>query len=803
MYRNAAKLYLRSALIPAFSLLGSGPALAQNTAGPDSSEQSSQRAAARAPSEGEIVVTATRRSETINRVPLSVTAFDQASMDTLSVKEVSDIARITPGVIFRPSFGGSTNISVRGITTIVGAATTGIYIDDTPIQARQMGTAQSATNVYPTVFDLERIEALRGPQGTLFGSGSEGGTIRFITPEPNLRKYSAYARGEFAFTEHGDPSYEGGAAIGGPLIQDKIGFRLSAFYRRDGGYVDRVPLSPAGDAQSDSNYATTLAIRGALTFAATENLTITPSLFYQRRYRNDTDMVWLNSSDLDNGTFRNGFMSNQPYRDRFLLPSLKVEWNIGPVSIFSSSSYYDRKYPFINNYSTFILDLLTPLSPGYTGESYYLGSVPGYNALSYNFGTHKSLTQEVRIQSNTDSPLSWVVGGFYQHSRQRFDQYVYDPLLPAATQSLFGATPGQVFGVDLIPAGFGGVPGGNNYSAVFLTDTLDTQIAGFAQLEYSIADSLKLTAGARISKTEFEFLQSKSGAFNGAATVREGNSKESPITPKFGISYEPMIGQLFYATAAKGFRPGGANSNVTSLCNISLAALGRTQVPADYTSDSVWSYEVGMKNRLGSIARIEASAFYIDWKNIQQQVLLGSCGFDFIANLGAAVSKGFDLQLNIQPVKDLSLDAKVSYTNARYSETSYAGSAMQGLLASKGDPLPVPKWHITTTIDYEADLTTSLRGYVHGDYQYESGYPTLPGAPAASYDPLLYRAEPTHFASIRVGVRNDSLDASVFVKNLFNSVDQLYRTRNNINSELLTAATYRPRTLGLTVSYRY
>src|ERR1700676_1647576 len=184
----------------------------------------------------EIVVTATRREESINRVPISVTAFSQDMMDQKGIKDFSDVVRFTPGVSI--DAGGTNAISIRGISSSGGAGTTGIYIDDTPIQMRSVGFNPDDT--LPKTFDLDRVEVLRGPQGTLFGAGSEGGTVRYILTQPSLTKDSTYVRSETSYTQYGEPSYEAGIAQGGPIVDGVLGIRASAWYRKDGGWIDRV-----------------------------------------------------------------------------------------------------------------------------------------------------------------------------------------------------------------------------------------------------------------------------------------------------------------------------------------------------------------------------------------------------------------------------------------------------------------------------------------------------------------------------------------------------------------------------------
>src|SRR5208283_42761 len=177
-----------------------------------------------------------RRAESLSKVPISVMALSQDDMDVRGIKDFQDIARFTPGVSIDNS--GTNAISIRGISSSGGAGTTGIYVDDTPIQMRSVGFNPDDT--LPKTFDLDRVEVLRGPQGTLFGSGSEGGTVRYILTQPSLTKDSTYVKSEVSFTERGDPSYEAGVAQGGPIIDGVLGFRVSAWYRRDGGWIDRV-----------------------------------------------------------------------------------------------------------------------------------------------------------------------------------------------------------------------------------------------------------------------------------------------------------------------------------------------------------------------------------------------------------------------------------------------------------------------------------------------------------------------------------------------------------------------------------
>ena len=257
----------------------------------------------------EVVVTATRQTSTVNKVALSITAVTQKELDQKGVKTVQDFARATPSVVFTRSSGeGNPNISIRGISATLGAPTTGVYLDDTPLQKRgSNGVTTGNGSPTPVIFDLDRIEVLRGPQGTLFGSGSEGGTIRFITPQPSLTRYSAFGRTSASITKDGSPSYEFGAAAGGPIIQDKLGFRASAYDRRIGGYLDHVNIYDGTTIAKDTNSGHQFVARLALAWQVTPDLKITPAFYTSVDHVDDQDTFWqdIPKFSTNAGTFTN------------------------------------------------------------------------------------------------------------------------------------------------------------------------------------------------------------------------------------------------------------------------------------------------------------------------------------------------------------------------------------------------------------------------------------------------------------------------------------------------------------------
>src|SRR6516162_1027910 len=287
----------------------------------------------------EVVVTATRREEGLSKVPISVMALTAEALDSRGIKDFSEVARFTPGVSFDTS--GTNNISIRGIAGTGGAGTTGIYIDETPIQMRAL--AFNPGEALPKSVDIDRVEVLRGPQGTLFGAGSEGGTVRYITTQPSVTRTSAYARAEVATTDNGAPSYEAGFAVGGPLVGDTFGARITLWYRRDGGWVDDINPVTLAPVQSNANYSDTYLARLAFLWKPSDKWSFTPSIYYQNQKRNDINNFWPLYSDASAGKFVNADPTQRRVPDKFYLTSLKIQGDLGAAQFISNTSYYHRQ----------------------------------------------------------------------------------------------------------------------------------------------------------------------------------------------------------------------------------------------------------------------------------------------------------------------------------------------------------------------------------------------------------------------------------------------------------------------------
>lgn len=793
--RALAPYLLSAAAFPLVLL--SAPARAQDTASDDDAGLAA----------GDIVVTATRKATALSRTPASIVAKGQQELDIQGVRSVADIAKITPSITFGQSailYGtGQTSISIRGIDSSSGIPTTGIYIDDTPVQTR-VGVSPSLSNPYPQVFDLERIEVLRGPQGTLFGSGSVGGAIRFITPRPSFDDVSIYARSELATTKHGSESYEAGVAIGAPITPGKVGLRASIWHRHDGGYLDRLDTATLQTVERDVNESDALTARVALGFQFTETLMITPSIFYQKQRIDDGSRFELAVSDRSSGDLKLSLNKRpEPRDDRFYLPAVKVELDLGAVTLISDTSYFNRETKTINDD--------TSLSYVFTGEITE-GPLPppgfeDYAPFTTNRTKQTAFTQELRLQDNEQNDrFNWIAGLFFQKSYVR-DQY-------AATDERFL----EIYNLGAVRRG---EQPAANLTEVFLTELYqgqfsnftrnvhrDRQYAAYAQADFEVVPRVKLTAGVRYTIAKYAF----TGFGAGPVLTTDGqtdtaNTTSKTFTPKFGISFQADRDNLFYATASKGVRGPGVSSPVGAQCIDDAAAIGFDPFATlNVEPDSIWSYEVGSKNRLfGGKVAVDASAYRIDWSNVQTQFALPQCTIQTALNLGTARIEGLDLSLAIKPFAGLTLGASASYIDARY--TSVISGPGNTILRKSGEPFAqVAPWTVQLNGEYVHEIGgADLYGRVDFSYSSKIDQPVDVDSPLV--DPTLPRPPATSQLDARIGGRFEvvdgaQVDVSLFATNITNEQPLTSLFHENPSSTFYRSGTFRPRTIGVTVALR-
>lgn len=795
---------------------------------------------------GEIVITATRQSQVVSKVPVSVSVATAAILATKNIRDVGDLARFTPGLTVDVS--QTNQISIRGIASSGGASTTGIYVDDVPIQVRSLGSETDVALV--KVFDLDRIEVLRGPQGTLFGAGSEGGTVRYITTPPSLTEFSGKAKVEGSYTQGGQPNYEAGVAFGGPIVEDVLGFRASIWRRRDGGYIDRIDPLTFDRVEKNYNYVNTTSARLALLWKPAEWLDITPSINYQRRYRNSTDFYWniYSNPGKDRYVAADPAPITQP--DTFIIPSLNINAEFGGVKLSSTTSYFQRKsrvgydgtvrvlslYQQYANYyandpvlSTYFPNVNTAMLPIVDQDGLHIPASLSDSYLSQheNTGRQKNFTQELRLQSaDPAARLTWTVGVFYSHNKTSSDWRDAQPLVDEFFTALYGANYANTFGTELNADGTTYLKDGK-YTYTEFQESVDEQYALFGEATFKITPRLSITGGFRVAKSKVSLFDETGGALPGYGATFSADQSETPFTPKINLSYQLDSRNMFYATYSTGFRPGGGNNAIPySTCALDFANFGISGSPTSYNSDKVKSYEVGAKNFLFDRLRLASSAYYVQWSNIQQSVEPPICGSSWIQNLGKATSKGFDIEANLALTQQLSFDLAVGYNEARFTKDAYVGTSTDTLpIVRKGNAittsngLVIPPWTVAVGAQYKFDVFEHP-SFIRFDYQYSAGQKWKP----AALDPgtLTYNAGiaafyqqrlAQQFVSGRMQTDFGGLTASLFVDNLFDSHKTLATsnstpTYDTITEELIAAPlvrsiTYRPRTFGLSLSYDF
>lgn len=766
----------------------------------------------------EIVVTATRHEEGLSKVPISVTALTQDAMDVRGIKNILDVARFTPGINIDNS--GTNNIAIRGIASTGGAGTTGIYLDDTPIQMRAL--AFNPDEALPQSFDLDRVEVLRGPQGTLFGAGSEGGTVRYITTQPSLTQTSIYSRNEISYTEGGEPSYETGVAGGTPIVDGTLGVRVSAWYRYDGGYINRIDPVSLQTVQTNANYAQTKLFRIAAIWAPADNWKITPSYYYQDRYANDVENYWPLYSNPGADRYVDANPTQRTVPDTFYIPALKIEGDLGPVMLVSDTSYYHRKEQTgydgtlynLGFYQTFFGGVFPLLD----GDGLHLpAGATNYRSPASIDNDQQNLTEEVRLQSSDPSArLIWTTGLFFSANRQHYLEQIHDPLLNELTEAVAGVPYTALF-TD---------PNGNpvpydprfpNDSYFLQTFSEDKQIALFGEGTFSFTDELKATVGMRYSKTQFSFNTLTGGPQLFLANqANSGDKKENSITPKASLQYQHDPHNLYYFTYAKGFRPGGANNPLPeAACGVDFQNFGIKSAPATFNSDTVDSFEIGAKNNIDNRVKIASSLYYIRWNNIQQVVLPPICQITFITNLGQAVAKGADFQGEFAITESFTAELSAGYTDARYSRDSRLSPVETTPVVASGDAIegqsaqPAPPVTVSLGLEYRFDIATH-GSFVRIDDEYQSR-PKWAGAGqdpnTLQYDSANYFLPATNFASARGGMKFGDWQIEAFCDNLFDShtvtnYDWSIDSGVPGTSRLEREFTFRPRTVGLTFIYR-
>jgi iron complex outermembrane receptor protein len=751
-----------AAVAAVFAGLSSLPAAAADTSADDSTALSA------------IVVTAERRAESIQSVPLSVTAISGNTLAAFDEVQFDDYAHMVPNLSFGTgnTFGitNGREITIRGIA---GFNTTSYYINDTPLPI----------SIDPRAIDLDRIEVLRGPQGTLFGSSAMGGTVRLITRQADLSNGFGSADAQGYVIHEGGPGYMLSASYNLPIVDKQLALLLSGYSTYNPGVFTGeygIPTSPGDLAIPASQPRQTVDHLGndvedgetiSLTYrpADLDALTITPMIMHQDESNNGFPLADYTTQNLVQVRPLN---NREGDADIWTFGNLTAKY-AAPFGTFIDSSTYFHRYSRDTEDGSELISI-----GGYGGPPVPTCVAGVYCASpSPNWVNTNQFTNELRFESSFPGPVQLVAGAYYNKTRQSI---ISEEVLP---YDAFG-NPGFTENIPRV----------------------NEETAGFASLTYNIAQVVELSAGVRQSHLEYSNIYIATGWINGGLGCNQGpgtstcnsfspaESGENATTPRFTAKYKFDDSNMIYANAAKGYRIGGANP-VYDICQ---APYNQTETP--YQSDSLWSYELGSKNTWAA-GRINSrlAAYYIDWKNIQQSILL-ACSFHVTENIGAARSRGAELELDGTPFSGLYVNLGLGFEDAALT------SAPPGSPLPVGSPLNgVPRWTGSLLGDYSYPMSFG-KGFVRAQYSF-TGRSVSDNNPLSVYDSTLAQRERGSYSLVNlfVGGKHESWEASLFVKNLCDVRGNLGDEESEI-SELPGRPRWmitQPRTIGIDIKKQF
>jgi len=771
----------------------------------------------------EIVITAQKREASIQDVPLSVMAVSGEQLEKLRIDNFQDIGTAFAGINFNFGDGptgsfGRRSVGIRGVRPQAGLTlnSVGFYIDETPV------------NIVETrIFDIDRIEVLRGPQGTLYGSGSVGGTIRILTNQPDPTKFDAAALGDISTTKGGGENWSANAMINIPLATDKAALRIVGYYRDQSGYIDNVAPTPGllktiqsgifiglpadtpvvagedrgpADALVDRNVndQEVYGIRASMLLRLSDDLEITPSIYHQKlEVGGGQDFA----PQLGSGFKRVGFVETKS-EEKFTLASLAIKYATGIGEIVSTTSYFESKNRARRD--------ITPAFTSQTGDLFCVFDAvcsPGMftqsmlmTAYQDSYQLHRSWTHETRFVSSFDGPFQLTAGVFYEDQKRPFDN-IFASMPTAAGAFLYDAgTTGFGATLDSFIIPFLSADGSFLAGDVRAKRNLE-QYAVFGEATYNVTEKLDVTAGLRYYHFKNETADDFRGfLFNRGGIGNTGKSSGDGFNPMVSASYHVSDDHMLYARAAKGFRVGGANIPLSDTC---LAQLGGPA--SDYDADTLWNYEAGAKTSwLDRKLTVNGAFYYIKWKNIQTNVPFGfACGIDgYIENGADARSMGTELEVAANLAKGLDVTAAVAYIDAEFTEdsTRVVGSVADPSAGiDKGDSLTLtPKWTGSASVQYSTAVSSGLDAYLRYGLTFRSKSET-------NFSTLLpVRTEGYVESDVRLGLTGKRYEVSLFVDNLFD-VDPIVSPNSEnilIGAGQQMSVSIRPRTIGISAKLK-
>jgi iron complex outermembrane receptor protein len=642
---------LQAACLAAVSCVYIGPASAQADAQPSSSSREPNESANISILE-EIIVTAQKRTQRLLDVPMSVTALTGDSLARQGATTLLDVASTVPGMSTLEYAPGQNRAQLRGISSAAGAPTIGLYLDELPIN---VDSVQLGADV--RFIDLDRIEVLRGPQGTLYGEGSMGGTIKYVTRSPDLTKPTLGFDTAYGSVADGSELYRANLIVNMPVVAETFGVRFAGGFEQSPGWVDYPQIGA-----KDVNEGRSKTARLKSLWQVSEALKASLLLAYQ-------------DSDYDSQAFADAqrtapYLALQPSKDETRLANLILEYDAGSFTVLSSTGYLDRDVATRSDVTGFFTPIYTAPPP------FGFGLPPGsVDTVTLEGVTNfKATSEELRVASNGSTRLSWTAGVYYRD---------YEDQADSGSNTTPNPLPVEVLSAEL--------------------ERTSQQFAAFGEIGYKVTPTLETTVGLRYFRDE----RGKSGSasnFGLPAPEPSGNETFTSVNPRLVLTYRPTENQLFYVSGAKGFRSGGFNllAGRPPGCNL----------PDAYDPESLWTYEIGSNLTFADgRAVVQGAVYRNDWQDIQVSEFCPGGQATQTTNAGKASGAGVDLQLTLRLIDSLGIILAGGYNDSQYDETSATHN--------EGDSIDfVPKFSASISGDYRFEWAAGFPGQFHLDYQY-------------------------------------------------------------------------------------
>src|SRR5579859_7130089 len=757
----------------------------------------------------ELIITAQKRSSTVQQTPISISAVGADELEARGMVDFSVLAAATPNVSLKSEGPGQTEIELRGMASSGGnSPTVGFYLDDTPLTAP--ASAQNGKVVInPDLYDLNRIEVLRGPQGTLYGSGSMGGTVRLITNQPDNSAYHASAQTILSGTDGGGFNHKDNLMVNLPLVQDKLALRIVGTENSTSGWIDRIvsndlPLvsadgatrgavqnAPVAKDYKGSNAQQSYGVRATLQWKPTDDLTITPSFLYQSSHQDG-----ISAYDSTPGTMAHyqPFDIAEPLTDRIAIYGLTANYVFPTFDITSVTSYWTRLSTQTEdgseNFNSPTTAVTYAANNGLPNPGYYGPNGSG-EVFGHETDPSSQFSEELRLSSIGDGPLQWVGGAYFSNFRSVWN-------FQGRTDN-----PGAYMDIGTFQ------PATTNHWFDAYSPTQLIQYAVFGEGTYALTSALKATIGLRWYAYDYRYSSTIGGwgSALGAATPSQTGlvtQYAAGVNPKFGLSYDFATDLMGYATIARGARPGGGNALYPTTGPYWSAVFAPYNFaggkwPTSYQPDSVWSYELGEKARFfDRRLTLDTSVFYEDWSNIQLEAVPGDWPENINGNRASIYGGEVDAKASLGGGFQASAGAGFTHVNLD------AGPHWQ--VAPKGKLPDVAPVTFDLSLSYTKALTDkyTLTALIENSYvgqRYSIAFP-IGYTTNAAYLPL-----PAYdLTNIRAGVQSDDgWSASLFVNNLFNKHAQLeYLWQETLPSAAFNrTVTNQPLTAGVDLSVKF